>query len=333
MNEGDSEMRVVAEALSLSVVVPTRGRPHHIVACVQSILANEEVSELLVVDQSDDHSTEEKLVAAIVDPRFVYVRTDTRGVTNGRNVGIEHSKGAVICCVDDDCRAQPEWAARLLAILQADPDVAVVCGEVVIPQDLQSQGFAATFYASERVWHVEGGGAKGLRGVLVRMPDGGYGPGLENWGITANMAIRRSTHDRVGLFDTFLGAGGPLKSGGEPDFLFRVLRAGMKVVNAQEVEIEHLGVRKPVPDWAQLSRRYAYGIGAAYMKHIRCGDLAALRFWARHAWSPFRLMVRGMVRRRRPNFALWLVSFLRGSIGSLAYRVDHTTVMYTGRRW
>jgi len=56
-------------------------------------------------------------------------------------------------------------------------------------------------------------------------------------GITANLSLRRSVIERVGKFDPLLGACAPLSSGGEPDMLFRVLRAGHKVVNASEVQV------------------------------------------------------------------------------------------------
>ncbi|HEY4105250.1 MAG TPA: glycosyltransferase family A protein, partial [Polyangiaceae bacterium] len=80
---------------SVSVVVPTRNRPHHAIPCAQSILKNDDLLELLFVDQSDDRKTEEAL-KTIDDPRLSYIPSDLRGVTNGRNVGIECSKGEII---------------------------------------------------------------------------------------------------------------------------------------------------------------------------------------------------------------------------------------------
>src|SRR5438552_1945829 len=83
------------------------------------------------------------------------------------------------------------------------------------------------------------------------------------------LAVRRDVVARIGAFDALLGAGAPLPSGGEPDFLFRVLKAGLKVVNAREVELEHLGARAPGPEEKRLLQAYALGTAAALFKHVR----------------------------------------------------------------
>src|SRR6266480_373161 len=92
-------------SVRVSVVVPTRNRPTHAAACARSILATDRFVDLIVVDQSDDRSTEEAL-AAIVERRLRYVRTETRGVTKGRNLGMDASDSEIIAFTDDDCRVK-----------------------------------------------------------------------------------------------------------------------------------------------------------------------------------------------------------------------------------
>src|SRR5258708_31619083 len=88
---------------SVWIVDPTRNRPSPIVPCVASVLATMSFRELIVIDQSDGDATEKGL-SQFSDPRFRYVRTDTRGVTLARNLGIDLSRGDIIACTDDDCR-------------------------------------------------------------------------------------------------------------------------------------------------------------------------------------------------------------------------------------
>ncbi len=321
-------------SLTVSVVVPTRGRPEHVRACVDAILANQAVDELLVVDQSDDEASRDEL-ASVIDERLLYMPTDTRGVTRARNLGVERSRGDIVVCTDDDCRVHVDWARNLRAIFETDPDVGVVCGRVIVPKAFQALGHAATFEPMERRWlgfraRENRAGRTGSQRAGT-LPRGGYGPGLDGWGITANMAIRRTVHEQVGLFDPFLGAGGPLRSGGEPDFMLRVLQAGLTVVNADEVLVEHLGVRKPRPDWAVLSRRYAYGTGAAYMKHVRMLELAGVRMFIRHATAALRIVLRSTLRSGRPTQARWLASYFAGAIASFRYRIDREKVLFEGR--
>ena len=73
---------------------------------------------------------------------------------------------------------------------------------------------------------------------------------------------RRFRLDRTGAFDPMLGAGAPLRSGGEPDFLFRVLRAGMKVVA--------VATTNPL----DLLRHADRAVGS--LEEIGAGDLQAL---------------------------------------------------------
>ena len=101
---------------AVSVVVPTRNRPEHVSACATAILSTAGFRELVVVDQSDDDVTAQVL-SSIKDPRFRCVRTATRGVTNGRNLGIALTNGDIIAFTDDDCRVSGEWVFTMIPIL------------------------------------------------------------------------------------------------------------------------------------------------------------------------------------------------------------------------
>ncbi|HEX3776570.1 MAG TPA: glycosyltransferase family A protein [Polyangiaceae bacterium] len=294
---------------SVSAVVPTRNRPQHAVPCARSILQNPDLLELFFVDQSDDRKTEEAL-ATIDDPRLTYVRSELRGVTNGRNVGIERSKGDIIAYTDDDCRAAPNWIASTAKIFAEDPAVAVVCGRVHVPPEIESQGFACGFEPQQRDWQHQ------------------YPPTDRDWGITANMSVRRNMLGDIGVFDPFLGAGAPLRSGGEPDFLFRALKQGYKVVNAKEVLVEHLGVRAPGEETARLLKNYASGTGAAFFKYVRLGDLDGTGLYLKHLAGCAHLIFTNVVHLHRPLGIGYTVAFVSGSLASLGYRVDRDRRMY-----
>src|SRR5262249_32630197 len=208
---------------------------------------------LFVIDQSDGHETEDA-VGTLNDARLLYTRMQTRGVTSGRNLGAELAQGDVIAFTDDDCRVAPDWVPTLARIFANDPEVAVVCGSVDVGEAVKDFGFTEHFEPHVREWK------------------GRYPPFGRDWGITANLAARLDVFARVGKFDPMLGAGAPLRSGGEPDLLFRVLRDGFKVVNATEAWVDHLCVRLHGEEARKLIRGYAFGTGAALFKHIRMGD-------------------------------------------------------------
>jgi len=234
-------------------------------------------------------------------------------VTISRNLGIKLSKGAIIACTDDDCRVTSDWATNIAAIFAADPEVAVVCGRVRIPDDVWSSGYVLGFEPRVRVWQ------------------GRYPPADSDWGITANLALRRQVLARVGDFDPILGAGAPLISGGEPDFLFRVLRAGFKVVNASEVSVDHFGVRTPGPEAQRLIRGYALGTGAAFWKHVRLGDRQALGVFLNFVGVSVRAVCMNLVRDHRPQGMGFLVAFLSGIPKSYRFRIDRQRRQYLPR--
>jgi glycosyltransferase involved in cell wall biosynthesis len=298
-----------AGRLGVSVVVPTRNRPDHALECARSLVMCGGFDELLFVDQSDGPETAMAL-GALGDARIRCVRSELRGATNGRNLGIELSRGAIIAFTDDDCRVAPDWTARILAVFEGDASAAVVCGRVKVPDELSAQGFAMSFEPQIRDWQ------------------GRFPPPDRDWGITANLSARRSVLQKVGSFDPFLGPGAPLLCGEEPDLLFRVLEAGLKVVNASEVEVTHLGIRAHGEESRKLWDVYGAGTAAALFKHVRLGDTRALKLWLSHMTKMAGVMTKNVLTGKRPIGARYTLSFLSGTRQSLRYPIDRDRRIY-----
>jgi GT2 family glycosyltransferase len=233
-----------------------------------------------------------------------------------RNVGIGLSHGEILVCTDDDCRASPGWLARIRARFADDPELSLLCGRVTVPRDLfpnvyRDGSFASAFDAPLPTTTLET-----------------LSPHV--CGISSNMSFRRALFEVIGGFDEALGVGGPLGSGSEPDFVFRALRAGLKVANDPDALVLHLGVRSPA-EVGPLWRRYYFGAGAAYGKHMRLGDLAAMRVFVRYL-STFGLpALRNLLRLRRPRGAATVLAMLRGVRGSFRFPVDRARRLYTIR--
>jgi GT2 family glycosyltransferase len=294
---------------SISIVVPTRNRPDHAVECARALLFCSGFTEIVFVDQSDESATE-KALQSIGDARLRVARSALRGAANGRNVGIDLSSGTVLAFTDDDCRVKPDWVARIADIFRNDPRAAVVCGRVRVPDSLRTSGFAIEFEPQTREW-------------LHRFP-----PPDRDWGITANLAARRDVFNLVGRFDPLLGAGGPLLAGEEPDLLFRALKAGLKVVNAREVEVAHLGVRSFGPDANRLWHAYGVGTAAALFKHVRLGDAAAARLYAGHLAVMSRVVTTNLLTGRRPLGLGYTLALLSGMLASFRFRIDAKSRLY-----
>jgi glycosyltransferase involved in cell wall biosynthesis len=99
----------------VSVVVPTRDRPHQLAACLRALVAQTSaVHEIVVVD---DASVDAVAVADVVAtvPAARLVRGLGRGPAAARNIGVAAATGDVVCFTDDDCRPEPGWVAALAA--------------------------------------------------------------------------------------------------------------------------------------------------------------------------------------------------------------------------
>jgi hypothetical protein len=197
-------------------------------------------------------------------------------------------------------------------VFVADADVAVVCGRVCVPKEIQHLGWAVAFEPRVREWQS-------------------LYPPLADWGIGANLSVRRSVVESVGPFDPVLGPGAPLRAGEEPGFLFRVLRARFKVVNAQEVVVDHIGIRRPGDEAKNLVLGYGAGAAAALFKHVRLGDAAATMVYLRFLVSTVFRVSANVILRRRPTGAGFLIAFLSGTFASCRFRVDRRRRQYVER--
>lgn len=291
--------------MTVSVVVPTRGRPEHARECVASILDCDGEFTVTVVDQSDDKLTRDA-ISSLGDPRVTHLLTDTRGAANARNVGAAATDGELIAFTDDDCRVDRGWVSELQRAFTAD-SVGMVFGGVVSGPTDDPKALAAEFLPTAVTTYSS-------------LP-----PVSEPWGISASVAIRRSAFERVAGFDTMLGPGAPINTGGEDsDMFIRVLAAGYQVRATDATKVTHLGFRSG-DDAAALFRGYATALGAVFAKHIRLRTRPGreqLPKWLFH----FSLEAAGnILKRRRPTGAAFVIGLVKGAAKGARLPVDRST--------
>jgi glycosyltransferase involved in cell wall biosynthesis len=126
--------QVMPSGSLVSVVVPFWNARDFIEEAIDSVLAQTFHSwELLLVDDgSRDGSTEiAKRCAQRFPGRIQYLehaRHQNRGVAASRNLGARHAKGEYIAFLDADDVWFPNKLERQAAILDSEPDAAMVCG-------------------------------------------------------------------------------------------------------------------------------------------------------------------------------------------------------------
>ena len=297
--------------LSVSALICTRNRAGSIAVAVGSVLANTGGQmELIVVDQSPGEETAAALAPFLSDPRLRYIRTATVGLSIARNIALREARYSICAFTDDDCEALPGWAASHAQAFQDNPNVAVSYGNVIAAEYNSTAGFTQGYLIKQD-----------FLGVTIRHK-------LKARGIGANMAIRRDMALQIGGFDTELGVGARLPSCEDGDFAVRCLLAGYYIYETQGSVVIHHGFRT----WAegrQLTRDAFVGIGAAYIKPLKCGKFDVLPLLAYEFWTyALRPSLQATLALRKPLNWQRVLCFLRGVARGLASPVDGKTLLY-----
>jgi len=231
---------------SATVAICTHGRPddlHHSLEALTRL--PDDGQELLVVDNRPSTEETRTLVGRYAGVR--YVREDRLGLDVARNRAMREARNDVVAFLDDDAVPDPGWLRALLPSF-GDPLVLCVTG-LTMPLELETEaqewferysGFGRGFKQRTFEW----GNTNPLRAGIV--------------GAGANMALRRTVMEQVGLFDEALDGGTPTLSGGDTEMFSRILASGYRIVYAPAALNWHRHRRT----WDELRRvLYGYGVG------------------------------------------------------------------------
>lgn len=108
--------------MKVSIILPTYKPSSYINECLASIdnqTLNKEMFELIVILNGCDEPFRTNLNSYIScnisdDLDITLIQTDQSGVSNARNIGIEHARGEFITFIDDDDYVSPSYLEELL---------------------------------------------------------------------------------------------------------------------------------------------------------------------------------------------------------------------------
>lgn len=243
-----------SDSTKVSVIVPIyNGEANlaHLINCLQAQTYPPDQVEYLLVDNNSSDRTAAILQKSAQD--FQLLGLKLRPLTEkqiqssyaARNTGIRAATGEIIAFTDADCRPQPNWLSALIKPF-ADSSVALVAGEVValpgntlLEQHAQQQD---TLSQKHTLAHP-------------------FFP----YGQTANLAIRRQTLTKVGLFRPYL------TTGGDADLCWRI-----QMQNAGRIEFAPTAIvqhrhRVTLKDLQSQWRRY--GSSNRYLHELHGVDL------------------------------------------------------------
>lgn len=246
--------------MKITVCVPTV-RPTTLMHTVRSILAQTWTEwELLVVGQGASPALAEAGRALpALDSRIRYLHLDERGLSRARNAALRVATGEIIAMTDDDCEAAPDWLETLARLFIEHPDVGMIGGALLAPPLAR--------------WRLETC-LNFIPTQTLYLPNSGQTP-PPAWGwIGGDFAMRKTTADRVGLFDEYLGAGAPdFPAAEDTDYNMRTLTAGVGVLCSPDVVVRHTyGVRRGIRQNLNNIWAYTRGNGGLDGKLTLAGD-------------------------------------------------------------
>ena len=117
----------------VSVVIPYYNTAELVGETLDSVVAQtyKDFEIILVNDDSPDTARLEAVLAAYGD-KVHYIRTENRGVSAARNIGIRAARGELIALIDSDDIWMPDYLEFQVAQLDADPAADVVYPNAVI---------------------------------------------------------------------------------------------------------------------------------------------------------------------------------------------------------
>jgi glycosyltransferase involved in cell wall biosynthesis len=207
-----------SELPTLSVIVPTRGRPASLRRCLCSLaMLAWAPTEIIVVDNAPRVGATFEAVAQLPGAR--YVPEPRPGLDIARNTGIRHSTGDIIAFTDDDVTVHSDWSWRLLEAFRA-PEIMAATG-LVLPAtlDTEAQWLFETLWSFNRGYQPKTFDARFFEKTRA------LGAPVWEIGAGANMAFRREVFAQVGLFDERLDAGAAGCSG-DSELWYRILATG-----------------------------------------------------------------------------------------------------------
>ncbi|WP_145111691.1 glycosyltransferase family 2 protein [Cereibacter sediminicola] len=254
----------------VSIIVCTRNRPEGLLRTVRSIcLAAEHHPdlpvEILVVENGSapDRRLEANEIASLSGGRARLLRLKTGGLSAARNAGIAAAWAPILAFTDDDCLLDPDWLADLDRHLAARPRETLYIGGRVVLGDAEDLPFTVKDLPDRQRYD-------GL------MHPGGFIPGC-------NFAVSREVIERIGTFDTSLGAGARFRAGEDTDFTIRAHLAGVAAEYVPDMRVSHHHGRRRIEDIRRLNRAYAFSNGVLYLRYWRQRWLVRQFYWALRA--------------------------------------------------
>lgn len=217
--------------MTLSFIICTYNREKYIYECLSRLAKNTEQEgwEIILVNNNSTDNTAVECARFEKDfPKvnYHYFVETQQGLSFARNRGIAEAKGEWLVFLDDDAMMMTDYIANLKQHLEQHPEAGAFGGAI------------EPFFEGEtpkwlNPWAMGFVSAIDLGDEVKLFPKKAYPIG-------ANMGIKRSTIDAIGVFNTALGrSGNNLMGGEEKDIFNRVRQVNIPIYYFPGIKVQH----------------------------------------------------------------------------------------------
>ena len=244
--------------MRFSVIVPTYKRPERLIICLSSLEHQIRTpDEIIVITRNTDIDTQHRLESFMKKSRLNIKKdiVEKPGVVPALNLGLNIVTGNIVCFLDDDAEASPDWIERIESYY-SDNKIGGVGGHIIA-------------YENDEpliVWKANKVGKLQWFGRLI----GNYCNDIE--GIHrvdflpgTNMSFRKSI---ITNFDKNLKGDG---YNFEVDMGLSVREKGYKLIFDPKIKVKHNGIRgtqKDTINWSMRSFVNAHNTVYVMLKHL-----------------------------------------------------------------
>jgi GT2 family glycosyltransferase len=260
----------------LTVVIPTRDRPHLLERCLATVDETVRAQDEVIVA---DASTEPSATAAVVaNHKARVLQCDRAGASYQRNAGAAAARRSIVAFVDDDVRVSNAWASAVERAFELYPDVAFLTGRVAVPPE--QAGYSRPVAIKDEPDPADLTPA--TRGTL---------------GHSANLAVRSEAFERVGGFDERIGPGRTIPAAEDSELLDRLFAAGFQGRYEPDALAWHDQWRTR-NELVKLEWRYGLGTGARLARLRRLDRARARSIAADEVWRKGIKLLPSLLRER-----------------------------------
>lgn len=239
--------------LEISVVICTYNRALYLPSALES-LYNQQISkdcyEVIVVNNNSTDDTEKvckSYIASRLDAHFYYLNEPNQGASFARNTGASIAKAPLLCFMDDDAIAHPNYLSLIIDFFKTKVDAGGLGGRI-IPRYIPSEPIWMSHFVSSLVGNFDYS-----KEICVFSPN--------KYPLESNMIIKREDFNLVNGFNTALpGVKGTLRIGGEgKEFFLKLKSLGKTIYYHPGIIVDHIvETQKLTPEYMY---RVASGIG------------------------------------------------------------------------